>query len=180
MGTALLPEREEELGALRDGAARAARGHGSLILISGGLGVGKSALLASVADLAGEHGMRLLQASGSRTEREFAYGVVHQLFEPAFDAHGLQKRWLTGPAAGARTLFGDHANVGESDPEALCCLLSNMAGDGPLALTIDDLQWLDPPSLRWLAALAGHLESLPVLMVATFSDGDPAVGDAPV
>jgi predicted ATPase len=46
-------------------------------------------------------------------------------------------------------------------------LTVNLAHSTPLALAIDDVQWCDPPSLRWLAYLARRLESVPVCVLAT-------------
>ena len=36
-----------------------------------------------------------------------------------------------------------------------------------MALWVDDLQWTDVPSLRWLAYLARRLESAPACVLAT-------------
>ena len=44
-------------------------------------------------------------------------------------------------------------------------LTANVAADGPLCLLIDDLQWCDRASLRFIAYLEGRLEGLRVLVV---------------
>jgi len=56
-------------------------------------------------------------------------------------------------------------------------LTVNLAGRRPLLVTVDDVQWADVGSLRWLAYLARRLEGLPVLVVATVRSGE--VGGAP-
>ena len=43
-------------------------------------------------------------------------------------------------------------------------LTANVAADGPLCLSIDDLQWCDPASLRFIAYLERRLEGLRVLV----------------
>ena len=45
-------------------------------------------------------------------------------------------------------------------------MTANIASDRPLLVLVDDLQWADEPSLRWLGYLVRRLEGLPVLVVA--------------
>ena len=42
-------------------------------------------------------------------------------------------------------------------------LTANVAAEGPLCLSIDDLHWSDPASLRFIAYLERRLEGLRVL-----------------
>ena len=51
-------------------------------------------------------------------------------------------------------------------------LLANLAGRTPLLLTVDDVQWVDGPSLSWLAYLGPRAAELPVLVVVTAREGD--------
>jgi hypothetical protein len=57
-------------------------------------------------------------------------------------------------------------------------LAANMAARRPLLLAVDDAQWADAPSLRWLHYLATRVGELPILvLVATRTaeaDGEPA------
>ncbi len=58
--------------------------------------------------------------------------------------------------------------------EAIRCALAHLSTDQPLVLVLDDLQWSDETTLELLAALAGSLQQLPVLVIATYrSDGLP-------
>ena len=41
-------------------------------------------------------------------------------------------------------------------------------------LTVDDVQWADAPSLRYLAYLARRLDGLPVLLAVTARTGEPS------
>lgn len=76
-----LLEREHERDRL-DGAILGAReGMGCVILLEGAAGIGKTALLAHAQQVGREAGMTVLHARGGELEREFAYGVVRQLFE---------------------------------------------------------------------------------------------------
>ncbi|MFF3074124.1 ATP-binding protein [Kitasatospora sp. NPDC057904] len=51
-------------------------------------------------------------------------------------------------------------------------LLAELSADAPLLLLVDDLQWADGPSLRWLAHLTARLDGLRVVVVCTLRDGD--------
>jgi predicted ATPase len=57
------------------------RSSGSALLLHGDLGAGKSALLAYVAEHAGD--ALVLRAAGLEAEAELPFGVLHQLLRPA-------------------------------------------------------------------------------------------------
>ena len=52
-------------------------------------------------------------------------------------------------------------------------LCANLAVTQPLLLAVDDVQWSDENSLRFLTYLGGRVEDLPVLVVATLRTGEP-------
>src|SRR5918992_4204677 len=94
-GASELRERDRELETL-DSAVYAARaGHGCLLALEGPPGIGKTSLVAIGRERARAAGMRVLAARGSELERDFAFGVVRQLLEPAiFAAEQAQRdRW---------------------------------------------------------------------------------------
>src|SRR4051794_22228568 len=111
-----LLERNDELelldGVVQDGLA----GEAVLALIEGPAGVGKRRLLAHVRDRATAGGYRVLRARGSDLEREYAFGVVRQLFEPLLADGEQRDRWLTDAAAPAARVFAppdDSAYTGD-------------------------------------------------------------------
>jgi DNA-binding CsgD family transcriptional regulator len=168
-----LLERERELAELVEVLASARVGDGSLMLIEGPAGVGKTRLIAAAREFAINEGMEVLAARGGELERSFSYGVVRQLFETPLAAARPKERQdlLAGTAALARPALGLEA-VGEvaSDQRfaaihGLYWLTSNLAARGPLLIAVDDAHWSDTPSLEWLAYLARRVADLPVALL---------------
>jgi DNA-binding CsgD family transcriptional regulator len=83
-----LLDRSQPLERLEATITAAAGGRGSVVVVSGEPGIGKTALLGHAAANAG--GLRVLTARGGELERQYAYGAVRQLFEGAIaGAEGL-------------------------------------------------------------------------------------------
>src|SRR5205085_7129020 len=78
-GMTLLLERETELAGLDDAVRDARAGTGSVVVITGPLGIGKSELLLAAPERA--DGCHVLRAGAAMLEEDFAFGVVRQLFE---------------------------------------------------------------------------------------------------
>jgi DNA-binding CsgD family transcriptional regulator len=177
-GRSLL-ERRQELARIESAFEDACAGGGRFVVVEGPAGIGKTALLAAARTAAVDHGMRVLRSRGAELEREFAFGVVRQLFEPVLaEASELERADLMQGGAGAAgallSLPGAAAtNVGPStgvDPSfailhGLYWLCANLTAAGPLCLVVDDAHWADAPSLRYLAFLLTRLEELDVALV---------------
>ena len=181
--TAVVLERDAELSRIEAAVTRAQGGHGSLLVVEGPAGIGKSALVGAVRAVSDAAGTRTLRARGGELERDFAFGVVRQLLEPALAETPARTRddLLQGPAGVAGRLLGLPGALPEGGegqvaaPDAsftvlhgLYWLCANLAGDRPLVVTVDDAHWADAPSLRFLAFLLPRLEELSLaLVVAT-------------
>ncbi|WP_329154296.1 AAA family ATPase [Streptomyces sp. NBC_01456] len=154
--------------------ADAHRGEGSAQLLHGEAGIGKTTLLEHAA--AHAEGMRVLRVEGIESEMELAFGGLHQLFLPVLD---LLDR-LPGPQAGAlRAVFGlsdeavrDRLTLGL----ATLSLLSEAAAERPLLCLVDDLQWLDQPSVEALSFAARRLQTEGIAMLFATRDTSPAGG----
>lgn len=178
-----LLEREQDLRVLHDRLARAVRGEGGALAITGPAGIGKSRLLDAFVARARPTAL-VLTARGGPMEQEFSFGVMRQLLERLVAESGPSNSpLLDGPAALALPAIGGAATVEPSDADAafsirhgLFWLVANLALDQPLVLAIDDLHWADAPSLRALIHLVTRLDGLPVLVVVTRRTGDD--GDA--
>ncbi|MBB4663570.1 AAA family ATPase [Conexibacter arvalis] len=100
-------EREEELALLDAAAAAAARAEGSVALIEGPAGIGKTALLRAARAAARERGLTVLGGVASALDRDFPFGLVHQLLDPLLAAAGPDRRarLLAGAAAQAEPVL---------------------------------------------------------------------------
>src|SRR4051812_32285880 len=178
MITGLL-EREDVMSRAEAALGRAQSGHGSVLVIEGRAGMGKTAVLAALRETAAARGLRVLRGRGAQLEREFGFGVVRQLVEPAMMAMTAQERsaLLQGPAELAGRVLGLPGANGIAPPDGdpsfallhgLYWLLAGMVSERPALLVLDDGQWTDAASLRYLAFLATRLDDLPAaLIVAT-------------
>lgn len=177
-----LVDRSLEVAELEAAVAATLQRKARLVVVRGPAGIGKSRLLDEARLLAEEGGVRVCAARGSLLERDFGYGAVRQLFEPVLDLPGV----LTGSAKAAGSVF-DLATadpIGTSGQGSLAVmhglygLAANLAGTGPIMLSIDDLQWCDSSSLRFVAYLARRMDALPILIVATLRTGEPSADEA--
>jgi len=183
-----LLEREAELETIEASIERAHTGRGSVLLVEGPPGIGKTALIEEAQGRAEKKGFTAFDARGSELERDFAFGVARQLFErPIAElGEGERDQVLSGAAGLASPLL----DVDAGDPQppgagrelfpllhGLHWLCANLAESEPLLLAIDDSHWADEPSLRFLDYLAGRIEELPVLVTACARSTAP---EAPV
>jgi DNA-binding CsgD family transcriptional regulator len=171
-------ERDREVALLDEALAAAHGSAGRVILIEGEAGIGKTTLLGAALVCARRLGLRALLARGGEHEREFGFGIVRQLFEDALLAVADDERLavLKGHASQAAPLFGLCEGPPEADPAAvqhgLYRLTLNLARRTPLLLVIDDVQWADPASLRWVLYLARRIEHAPVCVLLARRPGE--------
>jgi tetratricopeptide (TPR) repeat protein len=178
-----LVEREDELAVVRALVEDAAAATARMAVVEGPAGIGKSGLLAALRAETDAEGFRVLAARGTELERAFPFGVVRQLFE-ALVAGGPLEDPLVGSAAAAAPVFRAPAEQGLPEDASfavlhgLYWLTLNLAAERPLALIVDDLHWVDVPSLRFLAYLAHRLEGQPVLLAVGLRSAEPGADAA--
>ena len=182
-----LLEREAELAELERAVGHARDGEGGVVIVEGPPGIGKTELVRAARRLGAHLGLTVLSARGSELERDFAFGVVRQLFQsPLGELPADQrKEALSGAAALAGSLLDDEGSeVSPGTPgdifpllHGLHWLTANLAVTQPLMLAVDDAHWADEPSLRFLHYLSGRIGELPVLAVVATRSTAP---EAPV
>ncbi|RAS66964.1 regulatory LuxR family protein [Lentzea atacamensis] len=174
--TGVLLERDDETSLVARALEQALDGIGSVVVLAGPLGNGKTALLRALSRHPGAASFSVLHASATLMERDHAFGVVRQLLEPVLA--GAPAQVWSGPAALAGPVF-DRDGTGRLDDAAqpvqlgLLSLSRNLSTIKPLFVLVDDLQWVDEPSLATLELLAGRIRHLRVVLVVTVREGDP-------
>ncbi|MET0765845.1 MAG: AAA family ATPase [Blastococcus sp.] len=155
--------RQSELVTLRARLAAARAGSPQVVLIVGPPGIGKTALLAQfLAEPGGDVPPVVLRASGEETEDLLAYGVLDQLARSA----GPPGAGLVVPDAGA--VFEDAVAVGTR----LLEMLGALEAAAPVVLVVDDVHWVDQPSIRALVFALRRLVADPVLVLLAVRDTD--------
>ncbi len=170
--------RDRETNQLADALSAAAGGDGHLVVASGGLGVGKTALLSASRELAAERGFIVLAARGSYLERDLPFGVVSRLFVCARQVPGDDVGHLPRIAAalGLCDALAEPGPVTLPELHVLHRALARMATEHPVAIVVDDAQWVDQPSLQWLSTLPHRIEHLPVFALAGIGAGEVCTG----
>ena len=171
----LLLERDSELALLDAGVSMAQAGSGGVVVVRGPAGIGKSRILAAVSEHAGGEPTLVLRARGGELERDFAFGVARQLFEPVLS--GLGPGELDAVLDGAAALAAPAVGIGEERGgpvrgdrlfavmHGLYWLCANLASRQPVVMAVDDVHWADEQSVRWLAYLARRIADVPALVV---------------
>ena len=186
--------RQAELAALGTALREAARGHGSVVLVTGEPGLGKTRLVQECRRRVAR-GTRWLEGSCASYASSTPYGLYQQLLANWAGVTPDQPAAVTGPALErvlAAVRAGDlfpllarmmglppGAALGRMGPGELQkqtfaawrTLTSRLVAAGPAVLVLEDLHWADPTSLRLTLELArlaaGHVEGRRLLILAT-------------
>ena len=129
----------------------------------------------------------MLGARGGELEQSFPFGIVGQLFAPIVrDAkeHGNEEDLLAGDARLAEVALSPVAGSPPRDADfallnALYWLCANLCERSPVLLVVDDAQWADSASLRFLSFLARRGDGLALALAAAARTGEPGVGADP-
>ena len=160
-------EREiaEASGFLADAATR-----GGGLVFAGAPGIGKTTIWAAAVDDAAARGFQVLAARPSEAEVELAFSVLSDLLAPVEEATlaalpGAQRAALEnalrrGEAADAAL---DPGAVGL----AVLGVLRLLGDAAPVVIAIDDLQWVDRPSLRAVTYAFRRLRGAPVALLGS-------------
>lgn len=155
-----LLEREEELRTLAQAVDRAQEGVGTVVLVGGEAGAGKTSLVRALREQ-------------RRGQVSFLIGACEPLSVPV-------------PLGPMRELFeaasgGDLMRAGGDDRLALGrLLLGALADQAPVVAVIEDAHWADPLTLDVLRVMARRVEEVGVALVVTYRDDEidahPALG----
>lgn len=157
--------RQAERGELERLLIEARRGRGGTLILRGGAGIGKTALLRWAEELAGD--ATLLQLVGVESEKDMAYAGLFELVSPLLD--DLERllppqRYALEVAMGLRA--GDTPDV-FLVAVAFLSLLSRRARGGLVVCLIDDMHWLDQASAQVLGFIARRVRVERIVVLFT-------------
>jgi DNA-binding CsgD family transcriptional regulator len=144
---------------------------GGAIAVCGEPGIGKSVLLEAAARRGQERGHLVLRATGVEAESRLPFAGLHELLCPVLGAADVL------PPPQRRALLSAFGIEEDGSPEpfliflAALNLLTGAAARQPVAVIVDDVQWLDQPSQDAVAFLARRIHDDPVIVVGGIRDG---------
>ncbi|WP_280724271.1 LuxR family transcriptional regulator [Kitasatospora sp. MAA4] len=150
-----LHHREPERAVLASVVDALGAGRPAVATVTGRPGFGQNALLRQATSRAEALGVRVLRARASSVEAGLRHGVAAQLLSPLDGLAQAAVRALAAPQRGGR-----HPGLAE---------LLGAARERPTLLALEDAQWLDPHSLRWLQALLRRSRGVPLALLAAGS-----------
>ena len=151
-----LLERESELAQLRGAASAATAGRGSILLIHGEAGIGKSSLIAALRSRPPE-GSRVLVGSCDALATPRTLGPLRDL-SPA-----------VGPRLAAALRGGDRE-------ELFAALIDDLSSWPGTVLVVEDMHWSDEATLDALRYLARRIDDIPAVLVMTYRDDELGQG----
>jgi ABC-type oligopeptide transport system substrate-binding subunit len=180
----LLVGRESEMAFLQARYENARASHGSLVLVHGEAGVGKTRLAEELADRLRWQGVRVLWGRCYEFERILPYQPLGEALQAALstiapsDLTGLPS-WILGELARLVPELSEKLpglRVSSTVPldqeqmhlfEGVVRFLASLSVEGVLVLILDDLHWANESTLQMVHYLARHLADHQVLIVGT-------------
>ena len=155
--------RASECETLRGLISTVQSGSCQVLVLRGEAGVGKTALLEYVSELAS--GFRCVEVAGVQSDMELAFAGLQQLCAPLM---GHVDELPEPQREALNVAFG--RGVGPTPDRflvglAVLSLMAAAADDQPLLCVVDDAQWLDQVSVQTLAFVARRLLAEPVALV---------------
>ncbi len=172
--------------AYRNHIAAAAGGVGTLLLLTGEAGIGKSRLLRALADRAERDGFATLIGVCQEQGRDLPLAPFRDLVRQAL--HGPRGAAFADLLDPERAIFARLLpEFGAADPapalppeqekhrlfEAFVRLFARMAGRAPLLIAIEDIHWADEMSRELVGLLPRRLAAARVLIVVTARSDEP-------
>jgi class 3 adenylate cyclase/DNA-binding CsgD family transcriptional regulator len=185
--TTPLVGRTGELALLAERLAAAVAGQGSVVLLLGEPGIGKTRLLEELAMTARTQGVPVLWGRCYEGEGAPAYWPWVQVVRAYVSAHDAETlRRQMGPGAAdiaqvvpeVRQALPDLPVPPPLEPEqarfrlfdSVARFLKNATAEQPLVIALDDLHWADKPSLLLLQFLARELGVTRLLLLGAYRD----------
>jgi len=177
--TSAILGRDPELSAVSHFLDRIGSGPCGLVL-EGSAGIGKTTLWLAGITEAADRGYRVVKSRAAESEARLSYAALGDLLgdvpDNAIGEMPAPLRRALDAALGPTERPG-----GAPDPRALSLAAGNVfrriAEDQPLVIAIDDIQWLDRPSLRVLSFVLRRLAAEPIGVLVSVRLGSGSKGD---
>src|SRR5215472_18753233 len=171
----MLVGRDLERQRIDEALALAVSGTSATLALVGEAGIGKTALL----DYAAEHaaGMRLLRARGIESEAQIPFGSLLELIRPALGMLEKIPRPQAAALESALALRPGTAHDRFAVGAATLSLLAAYADQAPVAVLVDDAQWLDVSSAQALLFAFRRLVADPIAVFVAVREGEPSLLD---
>ena len=181
--------REAERGAIRAVIDRALGGHGSVVMLGGGPGMGKSRLAMEMAEYSSRVGFKYLVGHCYERDEPFPYLPFVEILESGLaqaasweDFHqrmGNNAAELAQLAPSLRRVFPDIPQPLKLPPaqqrryllQGVSEGLAHAAQTRSYVLILEDLHWAHESTLALLVHLANRITQLPVVIIGTYRDG---------
>lgn len=176
-----LIERNEHLLRLDELASRSFTGEGRIALLSGPPSTGRTALLQTFTERMPQRGVLVLSASCTRAEHVLVCGVISQLMQsaPLPDQLGGVAAQLLQTVI-TRAVQAPEPATDDQDLlqllHGMCLRFLELSARQPLIIAIDDIDYADSVSLRFLQQIIRRLRRARILVVLT-SAGDGYLRD---
>jgi DNA-binding CsgD family transcriptional regulator len=165
--------RDAELASLREFVSSISAGAVALAL-EGDAGVGKTTLWEAGLEEAGDRRFRVLAARPAESETALSFSGIGDLMAPVLDEALVTLPPAQNRALTRALLLGDDDGP-PPDPYAIGLALLNslraLAGELPVVVAVDDVQWLDPASVGGLAYAARRLRNEPIGLLLSRRSG---------
>ncbi len=171
----MLLGRDRELDAITKLLGQARSGSSGVLAIVGEAGIGKSSLLDWTAERT--EGMDVLRARGVQSEAHIPFGGLFDLLRPALDSLGQLPAPQAAALESALALRPAEAHYRFAVGAGTLSLLAAHAESRPVAVLVDDAQWLDGSSADALRFALRRLVADPVAALLTVREGEPSLID---
>ena len=174
--------REAPLKALVERLDGAISGSGSVVLVGGNAGIGKSRLIRDLKQQASSRQVRIIEGRCTSTESSVPYAPLMNALRFRIEkGEGEAVAQILGPLrAVLAPIFpqlearqgGGVDGAGEREKERpfelIFAVLERLASEEPMLLVLEDVHWADQTSLELLHHLAHRARSLCMLIIATY------------
>jgi len=171
--------RDAPLQSLLERLDEAIAGNGSLVVVGGDAGVGKSRLIRDLKHEAASRPVRVIEGRCTSTESSVPYApLMNALRFRIAKGEGEAVAQMLGPLRAVLAPIFPQLEGNQTEPavdrdrerpfELIFAVLERLAAEEPMLLVLEDVHWADQTSLELLHHLAHRAPSFRMLIVATY------------